>query len=76
MFWWLTQQPCSSAPLPPAARYGQRRPELLRANFRRTLTLNNRNRVFAIIRTSQASWEQLQPGGKEGRLPAVHCVAV
>ena len=46
--------PCNAwhAPAPPR-RYGQRRRELLRANFWRTLVLQRRNIIFAVIRTSQ-----------------------
>lgn len=40
----------------PARRYGQRGRWLLRTNFRRTLTLQQRNKIFSIIRTSQVGW--------------------
>lgn len=37
----------------PTTKYGQRLRELLRANLRRTVVLQSRNRIFTIIRTSQ-----------------------
>lgn len=39
----------------PQRRFGQGRAQLLRANFRRSWTLIERNKVFAIFRTVQVS---------------------